>query len=136
MLSRIRNSLYNIMVLGLTLGAVILLLLTLLLPRSEKQAAVPVQSETSAAQYLARTSGSRVVISRTGRSEPVMVTESMGRRCINFASSILETPDAAARRAAARSGRAGRRHSDLSNSIPTRNCCCGSDDRLGTLLSN
>ena len=75
MLSRIRNSLYNIMVLGLTLGAVILLLLTLLLPRPEKQAAVPVQSEASAAQYLARTSGSRVVIYRTGRSEPVMVTE-------------------------------------------------------------
>lgn len=75
MLPKIRNSFYNISILCLTFGAVIFLLLALLTPRTPLPAVAPANAETVQAQYTARAVGNQVVIYRTGRSEPAMMTE-------------------------------------------------------------
>lgn len=80
MLSRLRNSGYNILILCLTLGAVVFALLALLqtrpAPQAAAQPAIPAaNSETPIPLYTVRAVGNQVLIYQTGFEQPVIVTE-------------------------------------------------------------
>lgn len=79
MLSRLRNSGYNLLILCLTLSAVVFALAALLQTRPAPQAAaqpsVPAASSSPIPLYTVRAVGNRVVIYQTGLEQPVIVTE-------------------------------------------------------------